>query len=68
MEGVPPLRLSDVVEYAKLSGYRDPEDIFFFADVMAACDGGFLQREYQLMKQRQARSKASSKSSARRAR
>jgi len=56
--GLSPLYFQDVVEYARIVGYRCADDILFFARLISICDTLYLQRAAEKQK---AQSKAKSK-------
>jgi hypothetical protein len=45
--GPEPLRLPDIATYCEKIGYNDPDDFFFFAEVMRACDDVYLTQKYK---------------------
>jgi hypothetical protein len=63
--GLNPLAFADVDRYAIMSGYADPEDRLFFAEVMNECDHIYLEKERKKQeakkKQDEAKSKLKSK-------
>jgi len=61
--GLNPIALQDIATYCEKIGYNDPDDFFFFAEVMRACDDVYLSQKNKEMKAEQERNRAGSKPS-----
>lgn len=44
------LNFADVLSYARLLGYTSEDEILFFSDVMAACDGAYQTHIHETSK------------------